>query len=777
MNKLKLALLSTAAAGMLAPFGAAIAQTDDTILITARKKSEDLQDVPLSVAVTQGEDLRANVVTDLGDFTDSNPAVTVARTPTADVLYIRGIGSGNSVGFQQSVGTFVDGVYRGRGVAARTAFLDLERIEILKGPQPVYFGNSTIGGAFNIVSKGPSDELEANLTSSYEFIADEWVTELGIGGPISENFGFRIAYNHTESDGWMNDTAQNERTPVVNNDSLRATLAFTPEGNFDATLKVEYSDNVEEGGRLQVLNCNPILQSMPSDFGPSCNPGVFFAPGFEDEFDTNLTRGGTFTNGLEQVDINELQIVNGSFAMNYDITDDITITSVTGLVDYDNTRRFDVDSSPIAFAFGNRIEDYRQWSQEVRVQSSGDSPLTYMFGIYYENADFGYGNRSFNQTTMGPLVAGAQTRGIFNQDQRTIALFGSANYEITDSLHLYFGARWTDVQTDALKEQFILTLDGDPAPPGLIAAISNPLSPNPNDEHNLPGSRSDSDFNPAVEIKYYPTDGIMLYASYKEAFKTGGFDPNIQLDELALPTPDDANGGFEFDEETVKAWEVGAKTELFDNALTLNIAAFRTTFTDLQEQIYDVASAAFITSNVGEARSQGVEAEAVWRAMPGLSFNANLTYLDATYVDFANAACNGAQSAAFTPMFAGDQCRTNIGGQNTTFAPDISGTVGYDFSMPITNNLEAVSSGRVSFTSEFAVLANPEPEEIQGSFAKVDVRAGIAGNDGQWELAFVGKNLTDELTFRFRGPLPGNVGEFALADRGRELGIQARINY
>ncbi|MEM8935013.1 MAG: TonB-dependent receptor [Pseudomonadota bacterium] len=769
MNKFKLALLSTAAAGMLAPVGAAFAQ-DDTILITARKKAEDLQDVPLSVTVNQGDDLRQGIVTDLGDMTDSTPSITVARNPTSDVLYIRGIGSGGSVGFQQSVGTFVDGVYRGRGPSARSAFLDLERIEILRGPQPVYFGNSTIGGAFNIVSKGPSDEFEADLVTSYEFLADEWVTEIGVGGPITETIGFRFAYNHTESDGWLVDLTNDERVPRTNNDSFRGTIAFEPTDNFDATLKIEYAENIEEGGRLQVLNCGP--ETSPADYTPFCNPPLFSAPGFEDDFDKNLSRGGVFSNGLEQEDINDLENLNGAFTMNYDLNDSITVTSVTGFVDYENIRRFDVDSSPLAVAYGNRIEDFRQWSQELRLQSSGDGPLSYLLGFYFEDGTLNYMNNSFNEP---PSL---ETAGMFDQDQRTIAIFGSANYEITDQLHLYFGGRWTNVDTEALKEQTIFLFDGTPAPPPVVAAFSNPLiSPNPNDNHSLPGDRSDSDFNPAVEVKYYPTDGIMLYASYKEAFKTGGFDPNIQLEVLADPTPDDANGGFEFDPETVKAWEIGAKTELFDNALTLNVAAFRTTFTDLQEQLYDVASAAFITSNVGEARSQGVEAEAVWRATPSLRLDLNLTFLDSTYLDFDGAACNGAESAAFVPAFPGDQCRQSIAGQNTAYAPDISGSVGYNLNTPLTGDLNLVSNGRVSFSSEFGVLQNPEPEEIQGSFAKVDFRAGVQGNDGKWEVAFVGKNLTDELTFRFRGPLPGNTGEFVTIDRGRELGIQARVRY
>lgn len=269
----------------------------------------------------------------------------------------------------------------------------------------------------------------------------------------------------------------------------------------------------------------------------------------------------------------------------------------------------------------------------------------------------------------------------------------------------------------------------------------------------------------------------MLYASYKQAFKTGGFDPNLRLEVFTIPTPSDPNGAFEFDDEKAESWEIGAKTQLFDNALTLNVAAFRTTFDDLQVQAFDPGTNSFITGNAGAARSQGIELEGVWRATPNLTFNTSMTVLDSIFTDFDSAQCNQAQGAAFMPAFMGDQCIAEIDGQTTAFAPDFSGSTGFEFTFPLTGDLEFVSSGRATYTTEFQWGQNPDPTEIQDGFVKLDLRAGVAGNDGQWEVAFVGKNLTDELTFRFWGELPGNAGRFAAADRDRELGIQARVNF
>ncbi|MEM9376652.1 MAG: TonB-dependent receptor [Pseudomonadota bacterium] len=797
MKSLKTVLALSAATSFVATQLGAFAQDEasetstrtlDTVTITAQKREQSLQEVPLSVAVTQGEEINEQIVTTLEDLTDGVPTVTVTRTPVGDSLYIRGVGSGTSTGFQQSVGTFVDGIYRGRGVAARGAFVDIERIEVLRGPQPIYFGNSTIGGAFNIISKGASEEFEANLISSYEFEADEWVTEIGIGGPITDTLGFRLAYNHTESDGFLTDTINNETVPVIENDAVRATLQFDPTETFSATAKLEYSQNLEEGGTLQVIQCGP--ENAPV-FGPNCNPSIFLVPGFEDDFDFNLSRGGVFPNGREQEDKNDLEMLNGSLNLAYDFGGGHRLTSVTGLVDYENQRLLDVDSGPGLFALADRNEDFQQLSQEFRLESPSDQRLTYMVGLYYEQAELDYfeeanlgprppippGTPPPNVNGVGPLPLGALNRGDYSQDQDTIAIFGSISYEVTDNLNLILGARYTEVETDADKMQRTLTLDGLPASPEVIAVVASPFSPNSFDEHDLAGSRTDDKLTPSVELQWFPSEGIMLYGSYKEAFKTGGFDPQIRLASLALPTPTDPNGGFEFDAEEAEAFEIGAKTTLLDNTLTLNVAAFETTFENQQVQAYDVSTATFITTNAGGAESKGIEAEAVWRALDSLTLNANATWLDSTFTDFDAAQCNQAQVAAFVPTPMQPQCTASIAGQTTAFAPDFSGAIGFDFNMPIFAGLDFVSSGRMTFTTEYHTGQNPDPEEVQDGFEKFDLRAGVSGNDGQWEIAFVGKNLTDEKTFRFAGELPGPAGRFALIDRGQQIGLQAKVNY
>ena len=725
MNRTKTLLMASTAAAMIVPMGAAQAQDNETaaeddnvIVVTARKQGEDLQDVPISVAVTQGEELSRNAVADLEDLTTIAPTVTVTRTPVADALYIRGVGSGGSASFQQSVGTFVDGVYLGRGPAARAAFLDVERVEVLRGPQPVYFGNSTIGGAFNIVSRSPGDELEVNAQASYEFNADEWVTEVGIGGPLTESLGVRVAYLHSESDGWMTDTVQNVRVPVTNNDAIRGTLQFE-DGSFDATLKVGYSDNKEVGGRLQVTECGP--ENAPV-FGPNCNPTIFGVPGFEDDLDFNLARGGVLPNGRPLEDRNELEIFNVSFGMNYEFGDGHTLSSVTGYVDYDNLRLVDVGSSTNNFALSDRTEEFQQFSQEVRLTSPSDQALTYMIGAYYEETELDF-VQSANNGPGGPpgtpLFNGVQSLANYVQDQQSFALFGSLAYELTDNLTITVGARWTDVQTDAIRTQVTNTLDGDPAPPDVVAAAANINGPNPRDEFTITGERSDSDINPSIELQYEPSEDILLYASYKRGFKTGGFDSQMQLSILAAPTPEDPNGGFEFDDETAESFEVGAKMQLLDRDLTINIAAFRTNFNDLQVQSFDSTTSTFVTGNAGAARSQGVEIDGLWRATDFLTFNTSLTFLDSVFTDFNRAACNSEQQAAFlaNPMGA-IQCIATIDGQSTPFAPDFSGSVGYNLDVPLTDNLDLVSSGRVNFTTSFETFQNADPSEIQDGYAK-----------------------------------------------------------
>ena len=221
------AFASSAAFAQEAPPAEETASEYGDIVVTAQKRAQSLRDVPISIQVVTGESLRERDLNDLPNLTESLPAVKITDNGVATYLYIRGVGSGENSGFEQSVGTFIDGIYVGRGRTSRQQQLDLERIEVLRGPQSIFFGNSAIAGAFNVTTASPGSSWEGYVNASYEFELEGRELEAAAGGPLSDTIGIRIAGRYAKSDGWVTNIVDDSTAPATESWAFRATLAFT----------------------------------------------------------------------------------------------------------------------------------------------------------------------------------------------------------------------------------------------------------------------------------------------------------------------------------------------------------------------------------------------------------------------------------------------------------------------------------------------------------------------------------------------------------------------
>jgi outer membrane receptor protein involved in Fe transport len=208
----------------------------EEVVVTAQKREQSLQDVPISILVTTGEALEKQNLARLEDLTQQMPNVHVSRGTIADQLTIRGVGSGLNGGFEQSVGTYVDGVYHGRGHASQSSFVDVERLEVLRGPQSIYFGNNAIGGAFSVATRKPGDSWETQTKASYETEARESTIEVGTGGPVSDTLGLRVAARYSDMDGFLKNAGTGQRNPGIEDKFVRATLMWEPGDLWKTTL-------------------------------------------------------------------------------------------------------------------------------------------------------------------------------------------------------------------------------------------------------------------------------------------------------------------------------------------------------------------------------------------------------------------------------------------------------------------------------------------------------------------------------------------------------------
>ncbi len=745
-----------------------------TIVVTAQKREQSVQDVPISLQVVTGDDLQDMQISGVEDLAGSLPNVFVTKASVSSNVYIRGVGSGANAGFEQAVATFVDGVYHGRSRYTQSAFVDVERVEVLRGPQSIYFGNNAIGGAFSVVTRSPDlRNWEGNVQASYEIVGNEPVIEAAVGGPlIQDKLGVRIAGRYSDLGGFIENTNSGEDNPQVEDKFVRGTVLAQLGDFWQASFKAEYGkqDSIAPFAN-QLTNCPPAPPfSAATTF--SCNYAL--ATGAETELDyRRSSTPGEFgdTEAQEYV-----------FKVEKDNEVGLGIVFQAALSKYDFFLAADTDGTAGNFFSFNTFEAVDQKTLELRFNSPADSPVEYTFGGYYLETDTQIDttlNFPFaNALLTGPLAALAPYAPLsgdisLNQDEEAMSLFGSVTVPLADTLSVTGGLRYTHSRKEGVQSATNATandtfgLSVTPLPDALqpVAAFLTGFN-----NHTTRGIVQDDDFLPSVSLQYEPSDDLTIYAKFSEGFKAGGLDA-VEL--TGIPSR------LTFAPETVDSYEIGLKSFLFDRSLSFNIAAFRSDYSDLQQSVAQfTATSAFITiANVGGLRTQGIEAGAVWQINDNLRFGADVAYLDASYQDYANAGCTALQ--ALEAQNAGEVgCSQDLTGRPPPFAPDYSGNVRLGYETPIGDSLKFTLDGAVNFSGGYHVIADLDPNTRQSAWEKFDLRAGFGDIDDRWNIAVVGRNLGNTVTIGSTNDVVASAGSYVQqVQRGRTVALQARFRF
>lgn len=740
----------------------------NVIIVSAQARSESAQDVPISVAVVGGEQIAQQGTANLFELTEQLPSVKITEAAGGDQLFIRGVGSGINPGFEQSVGTFIDGIYYGRGRQAAGQFLDIQRVEVLKGPQSIYFGNNTIGGALNIATQRPTPFTEGYVRGSYEFEAQEVDLQGALNLPLSDTAAVRFAGRYNEMDGWLDNTLLDRDEQQRRNYTLRGGLLLEPTESLTIYLKAEYGNLYELGNLYQAVNC-PGVNGVASP--PNCALAVANAgtTGFEDVFDLNkqdVSLGPWAAPEFEPDNkFHELESFDASLNLTWETADGHIVTAITGYTDYTDYRNnVDNDFTPNDIFVVPRTEGYSQFSQELRIASPVGQPIEYVAGLYYQESDL-----SSLGGLMTTFAGGASLFVTDLQDSRTLSGFAALTWNVTDALRITGGLRYTDVQKDDSHQVVFYELDNvTPLDAASIVFLNNVFGTFESPVQLF--ERNDDDLTPSVNIEYDVTPDVMVYASYVEGFKAGGFDSVTRANPADPAAFADA---INFAPESARSWEAGIKSQFADGRVLLNLAAFRSTYRDLQVSTFD-GTAGFLVGNAGRARSQGVDAELRLFAADGLSFAALATYLDASYTEFETAQCRFVDPRP-NPNLAGACIQT---GETLAYSPDFSGSVNANYTTDLTSDLELSVSGTVNFTSSFFTATDNDPNTLQDGYAKINARIGL-GSPGQgWEIALIGRNLTDKLTTSQSNDMPVGAGSyFRLTERPRSIAVQLGYSF
>ncbi|HHL42960.1 MAG TPA: TonB-dependent receptor [Hellea balneolensis] len=712
------------------------AQVKDEIIVTATKRAEKLTEVPIAISVFGANDIDQTGIRELKEISEFIPNVQISQhNDFRAVVTIRGVGSNSrNIGFDSRVGVYLDGVYLGQSPSLNQELLDLERVEVLRGPQGMLFGKNTVAGAISLVTKKPNlDERSGEISGSFgNFAYQEYKAMANM--PIGEKAAIKASISKTDRKGYIHNI-------ITGNDlDEKDVLAGRVQ------LRVQPSDIVDLNFSFDVLSSDGnILVGEP---------------------DTNLFGSGPVALAPERrvvalhFDPAENRDVYG-FALdaNFDLPNGFTLKSISGYRDTSAFYKNTTDYSPVSIIFIEYGDDFQQYSQEFQLISPGGKKLTYMGGLYFykQNADtirdviFGdQFNEAFIAAIAGtppgtpePVLAGiAASLGfggegskVFNRgsvETQSIAGYINGSYDFTDRFTVGAGIRYTSEDKHANW-----LLDGRNSGFFFIGSTgANPTNPSP-----LINDRSDDFLSVALSGSFAITDNSNVYAKYASGFKSGGFNLDyINANELA------ANSGLEFDKETVNSYEIGYKGNLMDGRLQLNMAAFIADYKDYQvNQFVDLGGGrtSIRITNAASVNTKGVEAEFKYQAMDNLSFQGSAGYLDATFDSFPGGGTAGADASG-KDLVNAPKFTAALGAQYTHDIPNINGHM--LLRADVTHSDGYFTTADNIKTTPLATGGSVPFGYIQ-ALTQLSGRIGIETDDGGMGAYIWGRNLTDEDVF------------------------------
>ncbi len=803
----------------LAPALAGAAVLEE-VVVTAQHREQSLQDVPVSVSAIAGDKLMEAGINRMEDLQAYVPNLTVTESGISTDIYIRGIGTGMNQGFEQSVGMYVDGIYYGRAQLARAPFLDLSRVEVLRGPQNILHGKNSIAGAVNLITAAPTDEFEGLFSALYEPRFDEQVYDLMLSGPLTDKLGVRFAARLREYGGYMENLFLDRDEPQYDQATYRLKLAWFASDDAKITLKLEKGKFDSVGRQAEVINDEPSTSTTPIFAGRTeaeILDRTQFAP-FVD-VDTHESVRNNFQDYKRSS--------NGDFSNND--TTNVTLnavwyndsghefTAITGFMSYEYDDLCDCDATSAPLFKLAMEEQYDQYSQEFRWVSPVGERMEFIGGLYLQHnelhfkdaliqdsevvvgllnaADFQEGGARGDidpnplggspEEVLGIGDAGNAVADItgprdFFSESDIISGFLQGTFHLSDSFRLTLGGRQTYEHKKGRRKLELADLQGNVLPIGevdTVAAISFGA-----ERHDLKGERTENHFSPLVNVQWDYSDDGMAYFTATKGFKAGGFDARSNASPSAEPTPANPGalvpnqvsliGTFEYDEEIATSFELGMKTGLLEGAAELNIAAFYTEYENLQISIFD-GTIGFNVGNAQEAVTMGIEMDGRWQITDYLTLGGALALMDFEFTDFKNGQCQQDQQPD-SPN--GINC--DYTGKSNQYVADWSGTLMLGYMRPISRSLGLGVSLDMVFTDDYNPSSNLDERVEQEGWVKYNGRIGLGAIDQTWELSLIGKNLTDEVVIVYAADTPlsktifGATSHTGFVDAPRSVAMQ-----
>ena len=587
----------------------------EEIIVTATKRAENVQDVPISIAVVTGEVIDKFGIQDMSELQNFVPGLQVQQTFGSWAVRVRGLGSGiTNLAFESSVPVYIDGMHCGRGKCLESAFLDMERIEVARGPQGALFGKSTIAGALNATTAKPTGTFEGYIKGGYEWENGGYTVNGVFSGPLSDTFRARLAFKQERLDGFTENPFVSNDEPEKASAVVRLSLAWDATENTEFNLKLESGESDTKGRNNQLVSPG-LMSAVSSDPNP--------------EYKSDDKRRVSTGVGVE--DFYDYEWTLASLTVDTQLGDH-TLTGILGYWEYDNSWFLDADGTS-DFILNTGLEDeFDQTSAELRLLSPNDQTLEYIVGVWYQTSNL----RTRQTSPFAPLFWQAVLPGFlhgaiqdvptgmdrnFERDSNAYSIYGQVTWNITERFRAIVDLRYTDEDQDVTGFSFPVTF------PDNVNAVRYAGTPSfgHDAEYLFSQKRSDDSLDPSIRFQYDLNEDVMLYAGYAEGSKAGGMKANDgslgdqllakadadyyqrYLGQPTLTAQDmidgvklkQGNTVFDFEDEEAESFEVGVKSVLADGAATLNVALFLMEFDNLQISSYDGTN--FIIQNAASA--------------------------------------------------------------------------------------------------------------------------------------------------------------------------------
>ncbi len=747
----------------------------EEVVVTAQKQVENIRDVPISITALSEDFLDDAGITDVGELSKAAPNLVINASPYLGYVSMRGLGSGNNKGIERSVALVIDGVYYGRQDYLFESLVDVERIEILRGPQGTLFGKNAIAGALNVSTGSPSPEFTGKL-SVMTGDQDRKRLRFATGGALIEDaLNVRLAWDEDVHDG------------LIHNSTFYQSTNDNPDrGDIDPDLRQRNNHigriSLEAPNLLDGLDLN-FTATQTSVFGNSSGSELTAAT------EATLDVYRRYDPATEAIANRRTAINNDedtsrkgdsySLQFDYELGEQI-LTGILSHSNFTRTDSLDGDFGPLDAIVLRNSDEYTQNSAELRIASPWGK-LEYVAGLFYFDSDFlGRGQTLLNTSRIVEIVAqdrlgmpasidallglppgsfpiGNNAQNINNDryfDQRTesIAFFGQATWNVSDQLALILGLRYSEETKEAT-----MVLGHNNA--AATAFFNTFLNETP---YNEDRRREETDFSPKMSIRYEIDDNTSLYATWATAFKAGGFN------EQAVD-----NTNLEFEPEEASTLEAGAKMRLLDGAATLNVGLFYTEFDNLQVSMFNGTN--FTVGNAASAISQGVEVE--WQLLPStwLSLGGSIAYLSARYDDFIRGQCIATSNM--------ETC--DLSGRELTRAPEWEITFNPRLSvielLPSLSDMIPIDIGfglDFSYRSEQYFNNDLDQLDKQDAYTEVNGNMRIAGFNEDWSVLLSAKNITDQLIQAHGGDVPLQPGtHFGTFEGGRRYFVEFQYQW